>query len=381
MPDNGSFSEHTEKPAAMPTPMAGTDGSPNGALRPPASSAERPTGSRTDSNPSPASFGAAAADGGPKAGLTDPQTASDGSEITEFPKLRGQDINGCPITEIFWSTNKFVIYEAGDQIKYQLPPNYEVAKTLRRRAADLGGLRASIENLRAEPSLASNEKKRAAREVAWALAQAFEDTSDPPSQEPKEVLTRVDARLRSLVKSYYRKRYALSNLAAFFSIELVLIGVAILFGLAWALAGSLAAIPRYSLFAAFGALGAFLSVITGIRTIDVDLNLKTWEHVFAGATRIMIGVIGALLIGLALDSGLIDPTFGFHGRATTANSAAGTVATSGLDKHLAMCLIFAFLAGFSESLVPNLLRKGEQAAGATDKPNSADDAIVKDMKP
>jgi len=147
-------------------------------------------------------------------------------DITDPPQLDAKDMNGCQITEIFWSTKKFAIYEAGDQIKYALPNNYEVARALRRRGADLGGLRAAIEDLRADPSLARNEKTRAAREVAWALAQAFEDSSTPPSRIPKEVLSRVDARLRSLVKSHYRMRYALANMVAFAIIEAILIVVA-----------------------------------------------------------------------------------------------------------------------------------------------------------
>jgi len=120
-------------------------------------------------------------------------------------------------------------------------------------------------------------------------------------------------------------------------------------------------------------------VLTGIRSVDLDLNLTKWEHVFSGATRIMIGVIGALVIGLALDSRLIDPTFGFHETAVSAAQPPG--ALGALDKHVAMYLIFAFLAGFSESLVPNLLRKSEQTAGGIEKPASTKDAIVQDMKP
>jgi hypothetical protein len=299
-------------------------------------------------------------------------------EITDPPQLHAKDMNGCDITEIFWSTKKFAIYEAGDQIKYTLPNKYEVARALRHRAADLGGLRAAIEDLRAEPSLARNEKTRAAREVAWALAQAFEDSSNPPSQIPKEVLSRVDARLRSLVKSHYRMRYALANMVAFAIIEIVLILFASGFELAGTSGGNLAAVPRYATYMALGALGAFLSVLTGIRSVDLDLNLTKWEHVFSGATRIMIGVIGALVIGLALDSRLIDPTFGFH---DTVSAAQRPAVPGALDKHVAMYLIFAFLAGFSESLVPNLLRKSEQTTGGVEKPASTKDAIVQDMKP
>jgi hypothetical protein len=300
------------------------------------------------------------------------------TEIVKPPHRGDEDASGSPIQSIFATTKQFVVYEADNQIRVLLPEDYATAKVLRQKVADLGGLRASIEDLRADPSLsASSMKTRAAREVAWALAQAFEDESSPPSEQPKEILTRVDGRLRSLVKSHYRKKYVLSNLVAFCAIEILLIIGAIVLSHASIATGNLAALHRYALYGSFGALGAFLSVIIGIRSIDVDLNLKGWEHVFAGATRILIGVIGALVIGLALDSSLIDPTFGASGAPApqiSPNSGA-------LERRLALNLILSFIAGFSERLVPNLLRRGEQAVSGSDKAPTTHDPIVKDMKP
>jgi hypothetical protein len=139
----------------------------------------------------------------------------------------------------------------------------------------------------------------------------------------------------------------------------------------WHLSTNLAnELRHYAIYGIFGGLGAFLSVITGIRSIDFDIDLRPWEHTFAGATRIFIGVVGAVVMGLALDSHLIDPTFGHQ---TTHPSAPRGV----LDQNVALILILTFVAGFSESLVPNLLRKGERASGATDQPKGSDAAITK----
>jgi hypothetical protein len=292
------------------------------------------------------------------------------AEITTPPQLGDKDANGYMIDTIYWSTKQFVIYQADGQIRYTLPNDYQVAKALRVRVADLGGLRASIEDLRGEPCLSQNEKARAARETAWALALGFEDDAETPSSQPKDILTKVDARLRSLLKSHYRKRYAISNFVAFVAIEAVLFLITLLTSY---FPGSGPVLPRYSTYCMFGALGAFLSVITSIRSIDINLDLKAWEHIFAGATRILIGVIGALVIGLALDSSFLDPMFG-------SKADPATDASTQLDKRLAMYLIFSFIAGFSESLVPNILRRGEQSAG-DDKSSTPDDAIVKEMKP
>lgn len=339
-----------------------------------------------------AAFGGAQAEGADKGVGGSPAPAADGKdkppanrtdadkpplskEIKNPPRRNEMDPNGCPIVNVFASTRQFAIYEADDQIRYMLPEDYEVAKALRKRISDLGGLRASIEDLRADKSISSGEKTRAAREISWALVQAFEDEGSPPSDKPKEILTRVDARLRSLVKSHYRKKYVFSNLAAFIGIEMVLILLAIITAYS-SFGAHTDVLHRYAIYCAFGGLGAFLSVVTGVRSIEVDVNLKVWEHMFAGATRILIGVVGALIVGLALDSRFIDPTFGGSAQAAPANSIPGS-----LDQQLALRYIFAFIAGFSESLVPNLLRRGEQVAGAAERQGSPNDPIVKDMKP
>jgi hypothetical protein len=44
-------------------------------------------------------------------------------------------------------------------------------------------------------------------------------------------------------------------------------------------------------------------------------------------------------------------------------------------------LILCFIAGFSESFVPNLLRKGQKAVDSSDQRAGADAPIVKDIKP
>lgn len=296
-----------------------------------------------------------------------------GTEITRPLQVGQKDASGAEITNIYASTRQFVIYEAGLQVRYLLPCDFATAKTLRSKIAELGGLRASIEDWRCDPSLSPNEKMRAARETAWALALAFENDKAEAAGEPKEILTRVDARLRSLVRSHYRKRYCLANLCAFGAIETILLVLSIAlvqFGRD--------VLYQYAVYAMFGGLGAFLSVITGIRSIEIDVNLSRWEHIFAGTTRILIGVIGAVVIGLALDSRFIDPTFGGNADGV---SPAGVPESGAIAPRYALKLILAFVAGFSESLAPNLLRRGEQTVANSPKQDLPDAPIVKDMKP
>jgi hypothetical protein len=296
-------------------------------------------------------------------------TGSNDDEITDPPKVGDLDPNGVKIDKIFNSTRRFVIYEGAGWVRYILPKRSDNGQKLAQRIAGYGGLRASIDDLRAEYCISHNERERAARELSWAFAVAFEDESNPPSEEPKQILTQVDARLRSLVKSHFRKKYVLANLAAFVAIEFVLICLVAALEVLQLNAGHLPILHHYAIYAAFGALGAFLSVITGIRSIDLDLNLSTWEYAFAGATRISIGVIGALVVGLALDSKLIDPTFGSSPQPL--QPGAGN-----LPRHIAIYLLLAFVGGFSEKLVPSLLRRAE-AAGGENTLKPSDEPIVK----
>jgi hypothetical protein len=61
------------------------------------------------------------------------------------------------------------------------------------------------------------DRQRVGREVAWALELAFDDANS--SSQSKEILTHVDARLRSLTRSHVRKKYIHANLIAFIAIE------------------------------------------------------------------------------------------------------------------------------------------------------------------
>jgi hypothetical protein len=305
--------------------------------------------------------------------IGDNNSSQQGNTIETHQQVGGTDGMGNRIETMYACTKHYEIFESAGVTRYRLPENFDVAKQLRSKVADFGGLRASIEDLKSRSAISVAERLRAGREIAWVLEQAFDTDSPPSSTQAKELLTSIDARLRTLAKSHVRKRYLEANLFAFIAVELLLISSALL--LWWKeddFIGNAMALYRYGIYGAFGALGAFLSVITGIRSIDFDIDLKTWEHAFAGVTRILIGVIGAIVMGLALDSHLIDPTFG---RPVTVSRQPVE-----FDQTLALRCILTFVAGFSETLVPSLLRKAEKSSGADDQqktPPASNAPIVK----
>jgi hypothetical protein len=294
-----------------------------------------------------------------------------------------KDPTGAVVQWVYTQTDLYSIYRADEQVRYVLPDDYAAAKTLRHRIAPLGGLRASIEDLCSEQTIDHAERERAARELAWALSDAFETEGDNASDQAKQVLMRVDERLRSLVMSHYRKKYVFANATSFVIVEALLILTAVF--LESSIFGSIAhgaMLASYAKFGMLGALGAFLSVIAGVKSITCDIKLRAWEHVFSGATRIMVGVIGAWAIALALDSALVDPSFGHGADPSGQGKTPTSVREGGLEPRTAMYLILSFIAGFSESLVPSILRRGEDAVAPSIAADTAPDApIVKDMKP
>jgi hypothetical protein len=289
----------------------------------------------------------------PPAGAVAAQQTSAAKEITQVWKLEDVDPSGRTIQRIYRATKQFVIYEAGGTTNYMLPDDYETAKALRTRVADLGGLIAKIEMLKSLSEVPKSDKHGAGNMLAWALATGFEGG---PLDQAKAALTDVEARLRTLAKSELRKKYVNATLVAVAVIEAILVGIGYA---SWHHHGPWDPLHRYAAYCAAGGLGALLSAISGARSLDMNLDVAPWEHFLAGASRILIGVIGGLVIGLALDSHFIDPTLG-HTPAAIAHPGM-------IDRTVAMYLLFSFISGFSETLVPNLLARGEQAAIADQK--------------
>ena len=98
---------------------------------------------------------------------------------------------------------------------------------------------------------------------------------------------------------------------------------------------------RLAQVASCGALGGFLSVSIGIRKLEIDPDADWRINGIAGASRIVIAMIGSIFVYFAIVSGLV------LGNLSIEDSNAGVFAIS-------------VAAGFSESFVPNILRQMTQ---------------------
>jgi hypothetical protein len=125
-------------------------------------------------------------------------------------------------------------------------------------------------------------------------------------------------------------------------------------------AAALALLPRWGQFAgdaqslclaaSAGALGAFFSVAIAIRNRSAMTDLRLTDNRVDATLRIFIGVIGAVVLILLFRTGLVSSiAFG------SAGGANGARLTPGAGYDWLLVAVVAFLAGFVERLVGDLL--------------------------
>lgn len=130
--------------------------------------------------------------------------------------------------------------------------------------------------------------------------------------------------------------------------------------------------PNFGLFTtvSFGALGALFSRFMVLQKAQLDMSLDeagTYYSKRYVILRIMVGTVGAIIIYFFVGSGLIEGTLVPNIRELTYVPAMvgedgiktflGTPSDSAMVPAVNMCLliVWAFVAGFSEQLVPSLL--------------------------
>jgi tetrahydromethanopterin S-methyltransferase subunit G len=156
----------------------------------------------------------------------------------------------------------------------------------------------------------------------------------------------------------------LGAISAFLLVVLILVALMAIFDYSSSAQGQieLDAVGRYAGYCIFGAFGALFSVASRIDSIDFRLDIGRWEYFVGGLTRIGIGVIAGIVIGLVLNSKFVTLNFGLDDKGAFLPVVA---------------YLLAFVAGFSESLVPNLLARGEEitmssaSTSPTEKPPAA----------
>lgn len=123
----------------------------------------------------------------------------------------------------------------------------------------------------------------------------------------------------------------------------------------------------------FGFLGALFSRLITLQTywsamaLDELYNARSYSYILLRAT---IGIVGALVVYVFLQSGLVEgsvfPKFSELGVDVLRSPASTQRWPSTLllpSKSLALMIMWSFIAGFSESLVPTVLASTERQFG------------------
>ena len=245
-----------------------------------------------------------------------------------------EDINGHVIESIHTRCPDFVIYFCKQDGLSDL--YYECTDGLLKTTATPNAHLAKINRL-----VSDNEKQR--RETLECVADAFEMWLCGQTKESEAILTEIIEQLA--VWRETRGRLSYQSAALFAAIATWALYLCNRNG-AWLLL-----LDPWLLAAALGATGGFFSVCLNLASIKVNVNQSSSQLYIAGATRAAVALIAAVACLLAVRGKII------LGLAATAETAGAQ--ETGIP---AAVLFFLFLAGFSETFIPNVLRDSEKNA-------------------
>jgi hypothetical protein len=181
------------------------------------------------------------------------------------------------------------------------------------------------------------------RMVAESVARLLDDRT---SDHAKDMLDRAEAYLKARTSERARMWYIT---AVAVGTCLALLAMLVLWEFRAALVPNMGATAfDLGLATAIGSLGALISVALRLRELNVDGTAGPAVHYFEGAIRVVAGMAGGLLVGLAVKSNLVLGAI---------NSA---------EKSLALLLAVAAVAGASERVVPDLIKRVEGTISGAD---------------
>lgn len=171
--------------------------------------------------------------------------------------------------------------------------------------------------------------------ISHTIITAIEGQVDAANQHLEDLIKEINKEYEDQFKN--RMRLLISSLI----LSVILIGV----GLSIYLSDLLLEYPHLrNLFytTAGGSIGGFFSISIGINKIVCEKDVAKWLYVLYGFERIIISILAAAIAYFAIQTNLVfglaknlpNPTIGY--------------------------IFFAILAGFSETLIPNILTKVEK---------------------
>jgi hypothetical protein len=263
------------------------------------------------------------------------------------------DKAGRQITRIYAADDDYVIYFLGCDLYYEIAP--ELEKDLASADAALARINRLLD---ANPPKNSREYDENVSILELA-ADALEMFFCGERTEALEILNSLRDKLQAKEEAQRRLNYQLGT----FSITmLVWIAYLLFLGKDW--------IPQkwepWILAAALAMAGGLFSVCATIGSLEVNVNQQKVFLLFAGATRSVVALLAGVGLLLAMRSKMF------------AGIAYGGEPPNSGDALKIAEMFFCFVAGFSESFVPNILSKAAEAKSADGKAAEAKAAAATD---
>lgn len=263
-------------------------------------------------------------------------------------RIGGLDKRGRRVLDILWATKDFVIFQHAKGISPHFSDDDEESREQAKRYMNLGPYLSRINALL--PSFTEDNQSSDQynwsffhtpnaflyRETARAIANALSGNHDLAI----DILAFVEARLIARRRTQGQFLYLLTCTV------ILAIVMLIVFAHEYWIALSIDFWPYRELVrvAACGTIGGFISVAIGIRKLDVDPDTRWWVNAFYGFIRLTIAFLSAVVLYFLIKGKLIfEPLF-----------------TETSDQAVFTLYAFAVAAGFSETFIPNILRKTEE---------------------
>lgn len=270
-------------------------------------------------------------------------------------RVGGLDKRGRRVLDILWSTRDYVIFQHAGGISPHFSDDDDLSREQARRYMRLGSDLSRINALLPPPDETDDKGTSGARgwsffhtpnaflyrETARAIANAL--TGD--HERAIAVLAFVEARLIARRRAQGQFQYLLACMGTLATIVLIALLFEFLLPLPETHWRDLVRV------ATCGAAGGFLSVAIGIRKLDIDPDTRWWVNAYYGLIRLTIAIVSAIVLYFLIEAKLVlQPVF------------------SGASSQEAFALYaFAAAAGFSETLIPNILRRTEERSAAAPK--------------
>jgi hypothetical protein len=256
------------------------------------------------------------------------------SEIEDFTVLgEGDVLNKKTITTVIFKSETCIVFlDQRQNSVWMTNSNYGDF------AEDFGSVIARVDLLNSTPSdlLTQSQHEAFQRLIGGAIARLLDDQE---GDNAVLILEKAETYLKTRTTERARKWFLSS---AFAVCGVALLCAALLFVLRGPVQQRIGVTAfEIALASLMGTLGALLSIVLRVTRLDIDAMAGAGVHYFEGAVRTIAGMFGALLVALSVKAGIL----------------LGIINST--DKRLPFLLVLGIVAGASERLVPNIIKKVE----------------------